>query len=489
MNIEEKNINFQEEVAKILAKYRLTFECPYCRKEINEEHFSKGERIFQLISEKVRMMVENEVDSRQIFHRKQWLKEIEESRKYEEFTGFLNLKFESEKQLKIIQKLQSQIQEQEKKYIVDLAEKTSFGELKKLDWFKELEVKTEKLQKENEELKERNQLERENLKQTVENLNIKLSEAYSSDKVEELARVKGLKKELEETKKQNDLLKEQAQPEVEALKKTVEELKINISKLQSSEEVEKLSRVKELKEKVDVYQKENEELKERNRDLVISKNKDSQRKGEDFEKWFFEELVKVFDGRDNVKDISKGQIGTGKRADFLQEVLTDAEPKKVVGRIIYETKNTEKWDNNWVNKLERDMQTHGAEFGFIVATCASDKIIKLVETIDPRKKIYVSDGDSNLFLVVKVVRELLINRHNFLKMDNETEKEQKLKKVEDWTNIKLPGYIMNLEKQIENLEKAVGIIIEKAEKIQKFKDEIYRITINSIISELKNFLI
>jgi len=48
---------------------------------------------------------------------------------------------------------------------------------------------------------------------------------------------------------------------------------------------------------------------------------------------------------------------------------------------------------------------------------------------------------------------------------------------------------MNLEKQIENQEKAVGIIIEKAEKIRKFKDEIYRITINGIISELKNFLI
>src|SRR5438128_681186 len=115
MNIEEKNINFQEEVAKILAKYRLTFECPHCRKEISEEHFNKGERIFQLISDKVRVMVENEVDSRQIFHRKQWLKEIEESRKYEEFTGFLNLKFESEKQVKLIQELQSQIQEQEKK--------------------------------------------------------------------------------------------------------------------------------------------------------------------------------------------------------------------------------------------------------------------------------------------------------------------------------------------------------------------------------------
>lgn len=462
--MEGKDTNFQEEVARILAKYRLTFECPYCRKEITEEHFNKGERVFQLISEKVRVMAENEVDSQRILHREQWLKELVETKKYEEFTGFLNLKIESEKQIKLIDKLQSQIQEQEKKYIVELAKKT-------------------------EELKERNQSEKENLKKTVEELNIKLSKVYSSDKVEELTRVKGLKKELEELKKQNDLLKEKAQPEVEALKKTVEELRNNISKLQSSEEVEKLSRVKELKEKIDSYQKENEELKERNRDLIISKNKDSQRKGEEFEQWFFEELVKVFDGRDSVKDISRGQTGTGKRADFLQEVLTETEPKKVVGRIIYETKNTEKWDNNWINKLERDMQTHGAEFGFIVATCASDKVIKLAETIDPRKKIYVSDGNSNLFLVVKVVRELLINRYNFLKVDSETEKEQKLKKIEDWTNNKLPIYIMNLEKQIENLGKAIGTIIEKAEKIKKFKDEIYRITISSIISELKNYLV
>lgn len=55
-----------------------------------------------------------------------------------------------------------------------------------------------------------------------------------------------------------------------------------------------------------------------------------------------EELRKVFDDRDNISDISKGQTGMGKRADFLQEVFTDNEPKEVAGRIIYETKNTEK---------------------------------------------------------------------------------------------------------------------------------------------------
>jgi hypothetical protein len=52
--------------------------------------------------------------------------------------------------------------------------------------------------------------------------------------------------------------------------------------------------------------------------------------------------LQVFDGRDEIKDISRGQTGTGKRADFLQEVMIETEPKKVVGRIIYETKNTEK---------------------------------------------------------------------------------------------------------------------------------------------------
>jgi Uncharacterized protein conserved in bacteria (DUF2130) len=463
MNIEEKNINLQEGIAKILAKYKFSFECPYCQGEITEEHFNKGEKVFQFVSEKLRVMAENEVGSQWILHRRQWLKEVEETKKYEEFAGFLKLKFENEKQTKQIDKLRTDIQEKEKDHFLELSKITK-------------------------QLNEKKQLETENLKKTIEELNIKLSGVYTSDKVEELSRVKELKKALEEAQKQNNLLKEKAQPEIEALRKTIEELRKNISDLQSYDGIEKLSRVVELKQKIDSYQKEIEELKERNRDLVISKNKDSQKKGEEFEQWFFEELVKVFDGRDNVKDISRGQIGSGKRADFLQEVLTETEPKKVVGRIIYETKNTEKWDNNWVNKLERDMQTHGAEFGFIVATCASDKIIKLVETIDPRKKIYVSDGDSNLFLVVKVVRELLINRYNFLKIDNETDKEQKLKKVEDWTNIKLPGYIMNLEKQFENQEKAVGTIIEKAEKLKKFKDEIYRITMNSVISELKTFL-
>jgi len=34
---------------------------------------------------------------------------------------------------------------------------------------------------------------------------------------------------------------------------------------------------------------------------------------------------------------------TAKKADFIQEVLTEND--KLAGRIIYEAKDTEKWDN------------------------------------------------------------------------------------------------------------------------------------------------
>ena len=41
------------------------------------------------------------------------------------------------------------------------------------------------------------------------------------------------------------------------------------------------------------------------------------------------------------------------------------------------------------------MQTHGAEFGFIVATCASDKIIKLVFI---NSQFNVADGLTKLLI-------------------------------------------------------------------------------------------
>jgi len=284
-------IKIQEEIDKILSRYKLSFDCPHCHKEINETHFDEKSKALKIINEKLRNIAEQEYIFRQNSYKQQWLKELIENKKYED--------------------------------IQEVIKKTNAIE----DLKKTVEGK----------------------EQIIEELKVKISGAYSSDKIESLTRVKELKKEIEESKKQIEELKENAHPEIKLLKKTIEDLKVNIAKIQSSEEVEKLGRVKELKEKVDSYQKENEKLKlgsqpeieklreniknlekelsetkinsekllakatsadainelkvvkelkeerdrykkdneeleKRNRDLVISKNKDSQRKGEDFEK-------------------------------------------------------------------------------------------------------------------------------------------------------------------------------------------------------------
>ncbi|CAG8447188.1 9406_t:CDS:2 [Racocetra fulgida] len=266
-------------------------------------------------------------------------------------------------------------------------------------------------------------------------------------------------------------------PEVKKLRETIESNQKEIIYLQSPAHIENSIRVKNLQNQNQELQKQLTEKKEQIQNLVLRQK--GQGKGQDLEKWFYEELLKVFDGQDRITDISKGQIGAGKRADFLQEVLTASEPKEVVGRIVYETKNAEKWDNNMVS--------HQADYGFIVATCEGDKIIRSAKTIDPHKKIYISGDNVNLFSVIKAIRELLITEYSLTRNDNSTDQEQKLKKIEEWASNKLPKYIIDLQKQLENQESAANTIIDKANKIKKFKEEIYRLAMSGKVYNALSF--
>lgn len=296
-------------------------------------------------------------------------------------------------------------------------------------------------------------------------------------------------KELEQQKTYEDF------EAVKILKEKVENYEKKIIFLQSPEHIENSLRVKKLEQEkkeienkhwktIESLQKELSEKKEQIQNLVLRQK--GQAKGQDFEKWFYEELLKVFDGRDNIKNISKGQAGVGKRADFLQEVLTETEPKKVVGRIIYETKNTEKWGSDWIVKLENDMRNYNADFGFIVATCLNDKIIRSVRVVDSRKRIYVSGENNDLFTVVKIMRELLITKHNFRETINSSAKEQKIKNLEEWINNKLPKYVSSLEDELTNQEKEANSIISKVEKIKVSKEKIRKLILDKIILEIKN---
>ena len=132
-------------------------------------------------------------------------------------------------------------------------------------------------------------------------------------------------KELEVNRAYEDL------PAVKELKVNLEKKAKRIAELQSSEYIESLERVKKLVG-------ENQELRQQNQNFLLAQNRPIKRKGELFEQYVVEELSRVFDDKDKISKLTQ----LGKKADFLQEVLTETEPRQVAGRIVYETKDTEK---------------------------------------------------------------------------------------------------------------------------------------------------
>ena len=131
-------------------------------------------------------------------------------------------------------------------------------------------------------------------------------------------------------------------------------------------------------------------------------------KGLEFENYVHEKLQEIFSGNDTIENITHTRTSSGTRADILQTIHEGTELEKTVGKIIYEAKNTEKWENNWVEKLEKDMKTHQADFGIIVATCYKQPLLKP----HPHKNIFFTNSENFLLLPDKLLVYLLSKNIN-----------------------------------------------------------------------------
>ncbi len=70
-------------------------------------------------------------------------------------------------------------------------------------------------------------------------------------------------------------------------------------------------------------------------------------------------LKKIFiDYKDKIKEYEKGEPG----GDWIQEII---ENDTVIGKILYERKNTKGWSNKWIGKLQEDMEASNSDFGII----------------------------------------------------------------------------------------------------------------------------
>ncbi len=262
----------------------------------------------------------------------------------------------------IEQKLQQQYQdklqhslnkvEEDKRKL--LADQVLFEEKKK----NENEIFAQKLQQEKQKMETEIQEQlRKSISSDFEN-KLRMLENNNAENEEKLKEAR--KKELEFLQKEQQLKNKEAELEI-TLQKKIQEERTVIAEQVRNQEAEKNNlkettyqlKVKELELQLDEQKKLAEEMKRR------AEQSSMQRQGESQE-LLLEEILKENFPFDIIEEVGKGVEG----ADCMQIIRNSA--GTVCGKIIYESKRTKAWSNNWVDKLKNDKRNQGADAAILV---------------------------------------------------------------------------------------------------------------------------
>ena len=235
---------------------------------------------------------------------------------------------------------------------------------------RELKLKVKDWQvKKDEEFAQKLELEKKNIQNAMEeNIRrsisadfenqVKLLQTVNTDNEEKLKESR--KKELDFMKKVQELKTKEEELELEVQKKLQAE-RISITEQIRKQELEKnmlkenehSMRVKELEKQLEDQKKLADEMKRK------AEQGSMQLQGE-VQELALEELLRATFPFDMISEVGKGVRG----ADCIQTVRNNIGAE--CGRIIYESKRTENFSGDWIDKLKADMLSQGAEIAVIV---------------------------------------------------------------------------------------------------------------------------
>lgn len=215
---------------------------------------------------------------------------------------------------------------------------------KMLDWQKKKEADFEN---------QKNQLLADALKKAAEDTAARMRSLEEEAKIKTQQLQDLQKKELDLMRDKNALEEKQKNLEVEIEKRFLEKRKeIEESTIKREQELFDL-KTKEYKLQMEQQQKLIEELKRK------SEQGSMQLQGESQE-ILLEEILKESFPFDMIEEVGKGVEG----ADCIQTIRNNG--GNICGKIIYESKRTKAWSNNWIDKLKTDKRNTGADMAILV---------------------------------------------------------------------------------------------------------------------------
>ncbi|SFT50813.1 hypothetical protein SAMN05216474_0961 [Lishizhenia tianjinensis] len=264
--------------------------------------------------------------------------------------------------LEIEEKLRRELQEKNN----EVAQKIKAREealLKHQQEIKEQELKLEEFKKKEKEYQQKRVAEL--LEQEKKKIEAALSAEISSKNAKELELIKeklnkkdeellaAQKKELELKIQKQEIEEQKKRLDLEVQQKILDSRKKIEEEIAQRKDEENALKIKEYQKQMEDQAKLIEEMKRK------AQQGSMQLQGEVQELEIEEQLATTFPF-DVITEVSKGIKG----ADCIQEVRDNQ--GKTAGKIVYESKRTKNWANDWVDKLKLDQRNEGADVAILI---------------------------------------------------------------------------------------------------------------------------
>ena len=283
-------------------------------------------------------------------------------------------------------------------------------------------------------------------------------EINALESVEE--KMKALEDENEERKAENRSLKKK---EVLLLKREAE-LKERQEDMQLDMEKQMLGKQKEIEDKARANERESFELEKIKLLKQIEDNKklaeEMKRKAEqgsmqlqgEVQELALEDLLSRTYPFDRIEEVSKGVRG----ADSIQTVINSIQQE--CGIIVYESKRTKNYANDWIDKLKQDQITCKADIAVLVTeTMPSD-----MDRFGEKNGVWICSFQEVKSLSF-VLREMLIKTHSVkLAQENKGDKKELL-----YTYLTSNEFVQNIKRIVENYDEMINQLNSEKKATQK----------------------
>ena len=250
-------------------------------------------------------------------------------------------------------------------------------------------------------------------------------------------------KEADFLRKEQELKNKEAEIDItvqKQLQKDREKLSEDIRKIEeqkiAAKETEYQLRLKELEKQLDDQKKLADEMRRK------SEQGSMQLQGE-VQELALEEMLKAAFPFDVISEVGKGVRG----ADCIQTVRNNFGQE--CGKIIFESKRTKDFANDWIEKLKADMRSQGAD----VAVIVTQALPKEMDRFGEKDGVWICNF-ADAKVVASILRDSLVKIHEANKMlDNVSDKKEQLYKYMSGSEFKLKWEAIldtyfNMQKQL-----------------------------------------